>query len=106
MRQILPACSRSDRPGQRAGSWPARYPGRFGFADVRPGQPVIRLYLPAESILKRKNLPLTRSPFASNLIGWARMEVGSSVFLIAASTLARLGVWPDLQTEAIASSMT
>src|SRR6185437_10603972 len=35
-----------------------------------------------------------------------RIEVGSSVVLIAASTLARLGVWPDLQTEAIASSMT
>src|SRR4249920_171116 len=34
------------------------------------------------------------------------MEVGSFVFLIAASTLARLGVWPALQTDAIASSTT
>src|SRR5947208_11630356 len=34
------------------------------------------------------------------------MEVGSFVFLIAASTLARLGVCPALQTDAIASSTT
>src|SRR5438552_18727835 len=63
-------------------------------------------YLPAESILNRKNLPLTMSPCASKLIGCPRIEVGSFVFLIAASTLARLGVCPALQTDAIASSTT
>src|SRR5215472_17398882 len=46
------------------------------------------------------------SPCASKLIGCPRIEVGSFVVLIAASTLARLGVWPDLQTDAIASSTT
>src|SRR5260370_41480904 len=66
----------------------------------------VRLHLPAESILKRKNLPLTRSPWASKLIDCPRIEVGSFVALIAASTLARLGVLPDLQTDAIASSIT
>src|SRR5947209_7221969 len=34
------------------------------------------------------------------------MEVGSLVFLIAASTLPRLGVCPALQTDAMASSTT
>src|SRR5260221_8087827 len=34
------------------------------------------------------------------------MEAGSFVVLIAASTLLRLGVLPDLQTDAIASSTT
>ena len=32
--------------------------------------------------------------------------VASLVFLIAARTLARVGVWPDLHTEAIAPSTT
>src|SRR5215471_21397871 len=66
----------------------------------------ISWYLPDESILNRKNLPLTTSPCESNLIGCPRIVAGSSVFLIAASTLARLGVWPDLQTAAIAWSIT
>src|SRR6516225_893968 len=70
------------------------------------GQPGIRLYLPAELILNRKNLLLTGSPCESNLIGCPRIVVASFVFLIAASTLLRLGVWPDLQTDAIASSIT
>src|SRR6516225_1648707 len=70
------------------------------------GQPGIRLYLPAELILNRKNLLLTGSPCESNLIGCPSIVVASFVFLIAASTLARLGVWPDLQTDAIASSIT
>src|SRR5262249_60389885 len=59
-----------------------------------------------ESILNRKNLPLTTSPWESNLIGCPRIVVGWSVFLICASTLARLGVWPDLQTAAMAWSIT
>jgi hypothetical protein len=62
--------------------------------------------MPAELILARKNLPLTTSPWESNRIGCPRIEVGSFVFLIAASTLARLGVCPDLHTAAIASSIT
>src|SRR5262249_17830844 len=66
----------------------------------------ISLYLPAESILNRKNLPPFRSPCESKEIGCPRIEAGSFVFLIAASTLARLGVCPDLQTDAIASSIT
>src|SRR6516225_5357227 len=70
------------------------------------GQPGINLYLPAELILNRKNLLPTGSPCESNLIGCPRIVVASFVFLIAASTLARLGVWPDLQTDAIASSIT
>src|SRR5499427_3376694 len=70
------------------------------------GQPGIRLYLPAELILNRKNLLLTTSPLEVNLIGCPRIVVASFVFLMAASTLARLGVWPDLQTDAIASSIT
>src|SRR2546421_8279548 len=71
------------------------------------GQPLgTSWYLPAESILNRKNLPLTRSPCESNLTGCPRIVAGSSVFLIAASTLARLGVWPDLQTAAMAWSIT
>ena len=49
-------------------------------------------YLPAESILNRKNLPLTMSPWASKEIGWPRIEVDSLVCLIASSTLLRLGV--------------
>src|SRR5215470_8753977 len=66
----------------------------------------ISWYLPDESILNRKNLPLTRSPWESNLIGCPRIVAGSFVFLIAATTLARLGVWPDLQTAAMAWSIT
>ena len=56
--------------------------------------------------MNRKNLPLTRSPWESKEIGWPRIEVDSLVCLIAASTLLRLGVCPDLQTDAIASSIT
>src|SRR5437016_4018288 len=63
-------------------------------------------YLPAELILNRKNLPFSRSPRESNEIGWPRIDVDSFVCLIAASTLERLGAWPDLHTEAIASSIT
>src|SRR5262247_1615766 len=66
----------------------------------------ISWYLPDESILNRKNFPLTRSPWESNVIGCPRIVAGSFVFLIAASTLARLGVWPDLQTAAMALSIT
>src|SRR6266480_1471872 len=66
----------------------------------------ISWYWPPELILDRKNLPLTRAPWESNLIGCPRIVAGSFVFLICASTLARLGVWPDLQTAAIASSIT
>src|SRR5258708_40261917 len=80
-----------------------RAAGRLAGSAAQPG---IRLYLPVESILNRKNLPFTTSPLEVNLIGWLRMVVASFVFLIAASTLARLGVWPDLQTDAIASSIT
>src|SRR5215813_15560572 len=87
---------------RRAGLWPARRGGSYSSAD----QPGISWYLPAESILNRKNLPFTRSPFESKLIGWPRIEVDSLVFLIAARTLSRLGVWPALQTEAMASSIT
>src|SRR5690348_4672204 len=102
-----PACLLAVRPPRVARRLVACAPPRaVRFADVPPGQPGISWYLPAESILKRKNLPLVRSPCASNLIGCPRIESGSSVCLIAASTLARLGVWPDLQTEAIASSIT
>src|SRR5579863_1331226 len=63
-------------------------------------------YLPAELILNRKNLPLTRSPWEVKEIGWPRMEVGSLVCLIAARTLARLGICPALHTDAMASSIT
>jgi len=59
-----------------------------------------------ESILNRKNLPPFRSPCESKEIGCPRIEAGSFVALIAASTLLRLGVCPDLQTDAIASSIT
>src|SRR5262249_4016897 len=75
----------------------------LGSADHELG---ISLYLPAESILNRKNLPPFRSPCESKEIGWPRIEAGSFVALIAASTLLRLGVCPDLQTDAIASSIT
>src|SRR5436309_1939237 len=64
MRQILPACSRSDRPGvarRRA------TPGRFGFADGPPDQPVIRLYLPAE---KSPSVP----KITAFLCCWARFR--------------------------------
>src|SRR5216683_7640162 len=94
----LPSCCPAVRP-LMAGARP-------GSQLVSAGQPGISWYLPAELILNRKNLPLTRSPLESKLIGCPRIEVGSLVFLIAASTLLRLGVWPDLQTEAIASSIT
>src|SRR5215471_14075392 len=97
-----PACRRA--PRRRARLWPARRrTAPLGSADQLLG---ISWYLPAELILKRKNLPLTRSPLESNLIGCPRIVTGWFVFLICASTLARLGVWPDLQTAAIASSIT
>src|SRR3984957_3615942 len=93
--------------------WPRRAPAR---KLVRAAAPLrsqsadhelgISWYLPDELILNRKNLPLIRSPWESNWIGWPRIEVGSFVFLIAARTLLRLGVWPALHTEAIASSIT
>src|SRR6266851_5703022 len=94
----LPSCCPAARP-LMSGARPGRQ-------LVSAGQPGISWYLPAGSILNRKNLPLTRSPLESKLIGCPRIVAGSLVFLIAASTLARLGVWPDLQTEAIASSTT
>src|SRR5499433_1048608 len=89
-------------PGARGGG--RRTPGGY----LNPAdQPLgISWYLPVESILNRKNLPLTTSPWESNLIGCPRIVVGWSVFLICASTLARLGVWPDLQTAAMAWSIT
>src|SRR5215467_12975278 len=75
--------------------------------DIRSaGQPGISWYLPTELILKRKNLPWALSPCELKLMGCPRIEVDSFVFLIAASTFARLGVWPALQTEAMASSIT
>src|SRR5260370_25523130 len=67
-------------------------------------QPGIGWYLPAELILYRKNLRWTESPWESNRIGSPRIVAGSFVFLIAASTLARLRVWLDLQAAATASS--
>src|ERR1700730_10015288 len=76
--------------------------GKRGSAD----QPGIGWYLPAELILYRKNLRWTESPWESNRIGSPRIVAGSFVFLIAASTLARLGVWLDMQPAAIASSTT
>src|SRR6516162_3397969 len=46
------------------------------------------------------------SPLASKEIGWPRIVVASLVCLIAARTLLRLGVCPDLHTDAMASSIT
>src|SRR5260370_8935516 len=66
----------------------------------------ISWYLPDVLILNRKNLPLTRSPWGSKEVGWPRVVVDSFVFLIAASTLARLGVCPAWQSDEIASSTT
>src|SRR5580700_3080866 len=100
--QSRPPWPRRAPAGEPEGRAPQRYL-RSQSADQELG---ISWYLPAELILNRKNLPLTRSPWESNLIAWPRIEVGSSVFLIAASTLLRLGVWPALHTEAIASSIT
>src|SRR6266571_3219955 len=82
---------------------PARRGGCLRSADHELG---ISLYLPAPLILNRKNLPFTRSPLESNFIGWPSIEVDSFVFLIAASTLLRLGVCPALQTAEIAWSTT
>src|SRR5713101_8977345 len=90
-------------PGARRLVAGARRGSYLSSADQALG---ISWYLPAESILNRKNLPLTRSPCESKAIGCPRIEAGSLVFLIAASTLLRLGVCPALQTEAIASSIT
>src|SRR5690242_8912659 len=96
-------CESAPLPGRPvARRPPAGAPRRLSQCD----QLGTRLYLPDESILKRKNLPCALSPCESKLIGCPRIEVGSFVFLIAASTLARLGVCPALQTDAIASSIT
>src|ERR1700748_2392376 len=58
-----------------------------GSADHELG---ISLYLPDESILNRKNMPTFRSPCESKEVGCTRMHGGT----------------PDLQNDAIASSIT
>ena len=60
------------------------------------------MYLPFELILNTNHFAPIRSPCESNLMGWPMIEVGSLVYLIAASTFLRVGVCPDLHTEAIA----
>src|SRR5215472_1856189 len=95
---------RSCPPRRRAANWVQPSAGQPITRSA--SQPGISRYLPDELILNRKNLPLTTSPLGVNLIGCPRIVVASFVCLIAASTLLRLGVLPDLQTEAIASSIT
>src|SRR5258707_4383982 len=97
-------CKSCPSRGRRAARGPKV--GAPGGYKSSSGQRGISWYLPAELILNRKNLPWALSPCESKLIGCPRMDVGSLVFLIAASTLARLGVWPALQTEEMASSIT
>jgi hypothetical protein len=49
---------------------------------------------------------LFSSPFGMNLIGSPRIEVGSLVLRVSASTVARVGCCPARQTAAIASAIT